>query len=351
MSACARGRGDLRLLAFVATVVLCSCREERCAEASAPEEPGTTPLMMAAFRGDVAAARTLLERGVDVDERNPSGWTALMFAAGLPPQWPRHAHFPGSPAVARLLIAHGASVDAQTATGRTALMMAVASERSEFVELLLDAGADANAADGRGETALVMAAARGLEQVVGLLLRRGASVNAGRHPNGDTALMRALRLAPSLRDVLDEARRVGYFPRRAWDEVREAFGRPAVTRGAVFDRYVRIVRVLLHHGADLEAVNVNGATPLTLAATMGHARLVRLLLAHGADVNATDRAMGDSTALIIAVRNGNGAMVDAVLEARPELDRKDRFGKSALDYATEADDRWAIRALTQAGAR
>ncbi len=208
-----------------------------------------------------------------------------------------------------------------------------------------------------GDTALILAASEGREDVVNDLVRRGVDVNAGHDANGDTALMAAIRHAPGLRAVLDDFCRKGvpckvsFLSRIAWDGVRGAFGRPAVTPTGVFERYLRIMTVLLEHGADPNAVTASGATPLTLGASMGHGRVVRLLLDHGADVNATDGAMGDSTALILAVQNGNSAMVKAVLEKHPDLTPKDRFGKSALDYAIEENEQWAIDMLRQAGER
>jgi ankyrin repeat protein len=78
--------------------------------------------------------------------------------------------------------------------------------------------------------------------------------------------------------------------------------------------------------------------------------MVRLVLEYGADVNATDPALGYSTALILAVRQENAAMIGAVLEKRPDLERRDFFGKSALDYANE-EAPWAARMLEEAGAR
>ena len=328
------------LQAGLLIVILCTFSEARRAEAAAPEDHGETPLCDAALRGDLARVRALLDQGADVNGTYGGGVTALMKAAGLPLMASIRAQYPGSPEVMRLLVARGADVNAQTRSGRTALMEAVASSSSESVRILLEAGANVNGADRHGETALMRAASLGLDDVVEELLRRGAQVNAGRDWNGNTALTSAIRQAPRLREVLDENCPPGFTCQ----------GRPS-SKFETFERHFRVVEALLAHGADLGTVDRNGARPLTIAATGGHALFVRLLLDHGADVNAADGAMGDSTALILAVRNGNAAMIKAVLEKHPGVTQKDRFGKSALDYAIEAHEQWAIDMLRQAGAR
>jgi len=65
-----------------------------------------TPLMMAALRGHVNAARTLIERGADV---NKTGWTPLHYAAtGTQPQQPE---------IITLLLEHVLAAGAQGEVG------------------------------------------------------------------------------------------------------------------------------------------------------------------------------------------------------------------------------------------
>ena len=49
------------------------------------------------------------------------------------------------------------------------------------------------------------------------------------------------------------------------------------------------MRLLLEHGANVEAKGEYGNTPLILAACHGHKAVVRLLLEHGANCDATNR--------------------------------------------------------------
>jgi ankyrin repeat protein len=67
-----------------------------------------------------------------------------------------------------------------------------------------------------------------------------------------------------------------------------------------------IVGLLIRHGADINAQNMNLSTPLHLAASSHRAlkgTIVRLLLRHGANVDAKDRE--GRTPLEIASSEGN----------------------------------------------
>jgi len=351
MRACGHRHAVLLRHAPISILLVCLGLATRVA-AAAPEDHGDTALILAARRGDVAAVRKLLSQGVDVNEANKLGTTPLMSAAGAAGSL--RAKWPGSPKVIRLLLARGAAANAQAAGGRTALMAAALAGDAESVRILLAAHADVNAAARRGETALTLAALGGFEEIVAELLDHGAEVNGGHDANGDTALMLAIRQAPFYAAVRAEEGASGetwQVLRIAWDSVREAFRYPAVTKWGVFERHLRIAGALLDHGADVNAVDRNGYTPLTLAATTGHGLFVRLLLDRGANVNAIARSFGESTALVIAVRVGNSSMVDAILEKHPDVDRKDAFGKSALDYAIQDERQDLVTALRWAGAR
>lgn len=55
------------------------------------------------------------------------------------------------------------------------------------------------------------------------------------------------------------------------------------------DGFVRGVRELLEHGADVNARDNEGRTPLHWPSYRGHLEIVQLLCDHGADINAEDQ--------------------------------------------------------------
>jgi ankyrin repeat protein len=207
-----------------------------------------TPLQLAAARGQLEVATTLLDLGADVATRSMRGVTALAFALQR-----------GHAAVADALLARGAGYDLSAAivTGdldrasadpdaplAALLFAAVESGRERAVRWLLDhgAGPDETLRSLLGErpanvTPLQRAAELGQVSCAGALLEHGADPNAG--------------LAAGLPSPLHLAAGCGAL---------------------------ELVRLLLQHGADRTVTeSFYGATPAGWAAFAGHDPIVELL--------------------------------------------------------------------------
>ncbi len=91
------------------------------------------------------------------------------------------------------------------------------------------------------------------------------------------------------------------------------------------------IQVLLDRGANIEARNARGATPLITAATKGNLALVLLLLNQGADVEARDR--DGNTALHEASLQSHLPCVDALLTAGARTSVRNELGFTALHQA------------------
>jgi hypothetical protein len=180
----------------------------------------------------------------------------------------------------RALLARGAAVDAADRRGLTPLMWAAAGGNTEVVRLLLDAGAPIDRRAGDGSTALILAASNGFTEIVRALVLKGADVTAA--SGGKTARQLAVER--------------GHAQTATLLEQAEALGRR-----------------------------------LLQAATEGHDMVVRQVLAMGAPVNVSDER--GTTALMIAARNGDLGMIQALLSRGADATLRDGQGRSVFEWA------------------
>ncbi|GLA96992.1 hypothetical protein AtubIFM57143_004475 [Aspergillus tubingensis] len=86
-----------------------------------------------------------------------------------------------------------------------------------------------------------------------------------------------------------------------------------------------IVHMLLQRGASIETRNYDSQTPLSLAAANGHGRIVQMLLERGAATEPDNPNV--QTPLSLAVENGHEDIVQMLLERGAEIETKDLLGK------------------------
>jgi ankyrin repeat protein len=153
--------------------------------------------------------------------------------------------------------------------GFNALAVATLSGHTAVVQLLLARGAHLAAPAAAGVSPIALAAIEGRTNVVGVLLSGGVTVD--------------LFAAAAIGD----AQRVATFVRSD----------PALVRERTFDgktplhfcRGVEVAQVLLTAGADIDALDDSGQTPLQwISATGRHKSVCRYLIAQGAKAEASD---------------------------------------------------------------
>ena len=278
----------------------------------------------AAKAGDVAAVKTMLKTGADVNAAHGDGMTALHWAA---------SH--GDAALAQMLLSAGANIRATTRLGGiTPLHMASQGGHAQVVAALIAAGADSNTTTTSGATAVMLAARVGSTDTVTRLVETGADVNAKEKAFGQTALMIAAGLErPDVVRLLlargaDWKVASSIADLKAMTSVMDdGTGRPqqqqpgggvaGVTRGY---RYNELIGTQ------------GGLTALHFAARQGSAASARALVEGGADVNLV--SPGDrATPLLVALINGHFDLAAMLLERGADPNLVSQAGVSPL-YAT-----------------
>ncbi len=154
-----------------------------------------SPLMRATKRGFLPLIRFLINSGAKVNLHDREGRTALMYIGTANLYWsqltPTLAQDNGDShrETTRLLLQNGANVEARDGSDMTPLMFA-AMGRPQAMQLMLARGAKVSDKDSGGRTALHWAAMWRDPKSIALLLRYGASVNT-RASDGETPLMLA----------------------------------------------------------------------------------------------------------------------------------------------------------------
>jgi len=152
-----------------------------------PEYESYTALGCAAKNGRTGAAKLLLDKGADINQK----WGGYRFGHWNPTPLIL-ASLGGHTDTVKLLLDRGADVNASdTMLGIRALTIASRNgDHTEVVKLLLGKGANVNEKSYDGTTPLILAAGYGRTGIAKILLERGADINA-KCNTGSTALSRA----------------------------------------------------------------------------------------------------------------------------------------------------------------
>jgi ankyrin repeat protein len=254
---------------------------------------GSTPLLFTARVGDAASARVLLDAGADANDALPDGTSALVLAA--------HS---GHRDVAVVLLERGADPNA-FGTGYTALHAAVLKSDVALVKALLAHGASPNIRMTRGTpirrdttdfnlpatligSTSYMLAARFLEPEIMRALAAGGADLKATMQNGATPLMLATGMGSSQNADRRGIATVDFGKVEPESEVLQA------------------VKAAVQLGADVNAANQAGDTALHTAASLGYDTVVQFLADRGAQVNAKNRRGQTPLAALLTGGGGRG---------------------------------------------
>ena len=299
----------------------------------AQDENGNHPLHLACERGHVEAVKVLLSHRADVKALNNAAWTPLHAAAGGRKDCRE---------VGEILLKHGAETDAVNENGNQPLHLACKRGHAATGILLVSNGADGKSLNNNGYSplelinqfvlamvsseeserdvryALHVAVERGLARTVQLLVDCGADVNAV-NKHGQTPLHTAVN------GEMD-------FP--------------------------EMCEILLKCNAKIDAVDGVGKQPLHLACERGHSVTGILLMSYEADANVqtrdgrtplrllsqylltckerTDRH--DDQALHIALRHNMDGHTQLLVKCGADTNAVNKDGQTPLHVAADAEN-------------
>jgi ankyrin repeat protein len=308
------------------------------------------PLAEAAACGNPGLTEMLLTTdGVDPDQKDKDGWSAVHLAA-------EQSHFE----VVRMLLATGrVDVNAVSSYGTSSLHCAANGGNIDIVRLLLDHGADPLKTTCHGWTPVHHACFLGHSNIVQLLLEdvrvRSSLPSVDNHGwsvlhlaaySRDQATLETLLQVYDLTSSLDVCDESG-LTAADWLDLAPmshsykatsnlAFTKSrccrAVTglRQAVVEGNVSMVELLLDQGCSINGTDSGGRTALYHAVRKAHTSIMSLLLAKGADPNV----------LPAGRRNWEGCVTDDILLMRL---KQSGYHNSSTDRDVDSQMRMRLR--------
>ena len=311
-----------------------------------------TPLHVAAENGNDMIILKLLTMNADPNLKDVIGNTSLHLSVQLK-QTPKlqstaaisdARNVPYRTCNIQTILAHidhGVEVNAVNNRRQTALWFACSDGQDEFVKILLHAGANTNITDKYGDSSLHSA-------ITGCCSRDTIQeiINHGAHVNrvndiGDTALLLASCIAQT------EIVRV-LLAAKADPNLANTDGDASLHGAVGANGSEEKLQELIKYGADVNAVNKSGKTPLLLSCFYGQQDSVKLLLGAGADPTISDE-QGFSCVHAAVDGRCNKNTLQTLIDHGAHADAKQKDGTTALLAACRTGQSESVMFLVKAG--
>ncbi|MFM7759353.1 MAG: ankyrin repeat domain-containing protein, partial [Burkholderiaceae bacterium] len=304
-----------------------------------PTRKHSTPLMLAAAIGDAETVAALLHQGTDPNQRDPSGATALMIAAG-------HNHIR---AVRALLRDHRTKVHLNNSMGADALCHAAAQGDIQMFSLLLGFGGATLSRERvwHERHPLFIAARKGHYPICEMIFAQGISINL-QDVDGWSALWHAAETNQTecYKKLLDAGADWRLDP-SLFEESDPLF--KSVMCVAVKNRNCELFDLLIERSQWVNLSNIK-LPLLHIAATYNHVDMIKYLIELKIAIDFVDKDL-KTTAINLACKNNDTWAATALLEAGANPDIRDPRGHNSLVYAAGANNIELLNCLLKHGAK
>lgn len=308
------------------------------AQVNTTDKSGCTCLHIAARNGDIRLAKLLIERGADLNFARKSAMAAKAYFTPV-----RYALYYRQDLLLHLLLRAGANINEQEVYGRATLLHEIVGQYSilaDHLPLLLAHGANPNLLDEKGNNSLHVAASKGHLYAVEALLNSGADIHSVSKP-GATALTLAIEAGHTAVVSILVAKGANVH-------VKCSNGSPCALFLAVQKGHGAIVTLLLESPAveDIKRTDRMRRTVLHVLADStieGILDTMGPLIDAGADINAEDCT--GSTPLHEAARVGSTILASELVMRGATVHAQDRQGKTPLDIAIQKKHREVVELL------
>ena len=241
-------------------------------------------------------------------------------------------------AIPKLLIDKGVNIKSRDTAGdgMTPLHHAAAwGGQAAVAGLLIEKGVDVNILDDFGWSPLEYAIDRGKKDMIEFLQSKGGHRTTIEYPTERPAKTARFYAAVQSGDVDLTHRLLDDTPELA--TARGPTGETPLHHAAAIGAN-EIIDLLLADRADINAQETNkyGGTPLHWAVRHDQPEAVKHLLEKGADAKLTNVRTNQTLLHVAAQHTDNPALIDLLLKTGIDRAAKDRFGKTALDYARQS---------------
>jgi len=349
-----------------------------------------TPILAASYNGNYEIVEFLLENGANPDVIDLYGYTPLSNA------------YYADPDMIELLLKNGANPDIEDLNYDRLLFDAIYNEDKELVDLLLYYGADANKANSYGETPIMIAEYYGYNDIARTLMNYGAESQAYMVESfelGDLEFVKKLVEEGKINEKINNRTPVYlatyYYQPELIEYLVENGADLNILSGENDDPPIfniidvgdiEILDYLITSGAEVNIYNMNGITPLLLAASYSDKDAYDVLVDYGAEEDVSDYSGNIALSYVVyfgeegyldfakyliekgavsdinklsdygeaplywALSAANYEGADLLIEYGADIDLKDISGNTLLHTAVENNDLQAVKYLVEKGA-